>query len=197
MLNVGIYIFNNIELLDFTGPYEVFSVSSSLNQNNLFHVFTVTEDGNTIKSVNGLKVLPDYSFMDHPPIDVLIIPGGNGSKTEMQKETVLQWISDNYISAKLTMSVCSGARLLGKLGLLDGVECITHHEVIPDLIEIAPNAIIKPGNRFLGKDKLYTSAGISAGIDLSLHIVKLLCGTSVEAATRVYMEYEDWENYLS
>jgi transcriptional regulator GlxA family with amidase domain len=194
MLNVGIFIFNDIELLDFAGPFEVFSVSSSLNQNELFEVFTVTEDGKAIKSVNGLKVLPDYSFSDHPQIDLLIIPGGIGSKTEMQKETVLQWITDNYKSSKLTMSVCSGARLLGKLGLLDGVECITHHEVIPELIEIAPKAIIKAGNRFLGKDKLYTSAGVSAGIDLSLHIVKMLYGSSIEAETRVYMEYEDWGN---
>ncbi len=196
MLNVGIFVFNDIELLDFTGPYEVFSVASDLNQNNLFQVFTVTEDGKAIKSVNGLKVLPDYSFSDHPQIDILIIPGGNGTKIEIQKETVLKWIIDHYNSSKLTMSVCSGARLLGKIGLLDGVECITHHEVIPDLIEIAPSAIIKPGKRYLGKDKLYTSAGISAGIDLSLHIVKLLCGNSVEAETRVYMEYEDWEKYL-
>jgi transcriptional regulator GlxA family with amidase domain len=194
MLNVGIFMFDDIELLDFAGPFEVFSVSSSLNQNELFEVFTVTEDGKAIKSVNGLKVLPDYSFLDHPQIDILIIPGGIGSKTEMQKETVLQWIKDNYNSARLTMSVCSGARLLGKLGLLDGVECITHHEVIPELIEIAPKGIVKTGNRFLGKDKLYTSAGVSAGIDLSLHIVKMLYGSSVEAETRIYMEYEDWEN---
>ncbi len=196
MLNVGVFIFNEIELLDFAGPFEVFSVSSSLSQDELFHVFTITEDGKEIKSVNGLKVLPDYSFSDHPHIDVLIIPGGIGSKAEMQKESVLRWVTINYNSSKLTMSVCSGARILGILGLLDGVECITHHEVIPDLIEIAPKAIIKPGNRFLGKDKLYTSAGISAGIDLSLHVVKMIYGSSVEAQTRVYMEYEDWEKYI-
>lgn len=196
MLNVGIFIFNDIELLDFAGPFEVFSVSSDLNKDKLFQVFTITEDGKAIKSVNGLKVLPDYSFSDHPDIDILILPGGIGSKTEMEKEAVLQWITNNYNSSKLTMSVCSGARLLGKLGLLDGVECITHHDVIPDLIEIAPNAIIKQGNRFLGKDKIYTSAGISAGIDLSLHIVKMLYGSGVEAKTRAYMEYEDWENFL-
>ena len=195
MLNVGIFLFNNIELLDFAGPYEVFSVTSELNNYEVFKVFTVTQNGKEIKSVNGLKIIPDFSFDNHPHIDILIIPGGVGTKSEMLKEDVLNWIDQNHDSSKITMSVCSGARLLGKLGLLDGVDCTTHHEVIEHLHEIAPKAIIKKERRFVNSGKLYTSAGISAGIDLSLHVVEVLFGRKVVINTRKYMEYENWEIY--
>lgn len=193
MYNVGIFLFNDIELLDFAGPYEVFSDTTELNNYELFNVFTVTKNGKEIKSVNGLKILPDFSFADHPNIDILVIPGGVGTKSEMIEEDVLEWISENHSNSRITMSVCSGARLLGKLGLLDDLECTTHHEVMEHLQEIAPKAIIKPDKRFTGNGKLYTSAGISAGIDLSLYIIEKLYGSDVANNTRVYMEYKDWE----
>lgn len=193
-LNVGILLFNEVEVLDFAGPFEVFSVTSEFNNNELFKVFTVTQNGKEIRSVNGLKIIPDFSFGDHPNIDILIIPGGVGTKSEMLKEDVLEWVKGNYSSSKITMSVCSGARLLGKLGLLNGLECTTHHEVIEHLREIAPKAIIKTDKRFIDNSKLFTSAGISAGIDLSLYIAEKLYGSDVANKTRVYMEYGDWEN---
>lgn len=196
MLNVGIFLFDRIELLDFAGPYEVFSVTAELNDNQLFNVFTMTLDGDPICSVNGLKVTPDYSFDNHPPIDILVIPGGIGSKYEMEKAPVLQWIQKNYATSQIAFSVCSGARLLGKLGLLNGLECITHHEVIPHLQEIAPQAIISREKRFIDNGKIMTSAGISAGIDLSLHIVEKLYGETVKNKTIVYMEYGDWEKLM-
>ncbi|MCX7920473.1 MAG: DJ-1/PfpI family protein [Clostridia bacterium] len=191
--NVGIFLFNNVELLDFAGPYEVFTVTSELNDYKLFSVFTVSQNGKEIKSVNGLKILPDFSFCNHPNIDILIIPGGAGTKSEMLKEGVLEWIKENHNNSKITMSVCSGARLLGKLGLLDGLECTTHHEVMGHLREIAPKAIIKTDNRFIDNGKLSTSAGISAGIDLSLHITEKLYGVDIANKTRMYMEYGDWK----
>jgi transcriptional regulator GlxA family with amidase domain len=111
----------------------------------------------------------------------------------MQNEIVLKWINRNNINSKMTMSVCSGARLLGKLGLLDGQECITHHEVEAHLMEIAPKVKIVIGERFTDNGKILTSAGISAGIDLSLHIVEKLFGADTANKTRIYMEYGDWE----
>lgn len=193
MYNVGIFLFNDIELMDFAGPYEVFSVTSELNNYELFNVFTVSQKGRDIKSVNGLRILPDYSFNNHPPIDILIIPGGVGTKSEMQKEEVLDWIKRNYESSEITMSVCSGARLLGKLGLLDDLECTTHHEVIEHLQEIAPKAIIRENKRFVDNGRLLTSAGISAGIDLSLYIVEKIYGADITNKTIVYMEYNNWK----
>lgn len=193
MYNVGIFLFNDIELLDFAGPYETFSVTSELNNYELFNVFTVSQDGKGIKSVNGLKVLPDFSFADHPDINILVIPGGVGTRSEMAKEDVLEWINRNHSNSKITMSVCSGARLLGKLGLLDGLECTTHHEVLEHLQEIAPKAIVKSDKRFIGNGRLFTSAGISAGIDLSLHIIEKLYGSHIAHSTIMYMEYKDWK----
>ncbi len=193
MLNVGIFLFDDIELLDLAGPYEVFSVTSELNDYQLFKVFTITQDGREIKTVNGLKVLPDYSFDNHPAIDILVIPGGVGTKLEMNKPAVLEWIDRNYQSSQLTFSVCSGARILGKLGLLDNLESTTHHEVIPHLQEIAPRTIINRRSRFIDNGRILTSAGISAGIDLSLYGVEKLYGVKVKNKTIVYMEYGDWE----
>lgn len=192
MFSVGIFLFGDIELLDFAGPLEVYSVTGQLSEDT-FHAFTVTQDGKAIRSVNGLTVVPDYSFTNHPQINVLVIPGGVGTKAEMGKQAVLDWIMKTHKDAKITMSVCSGARLLGKLGLLDGRECTTHHEVAEHLGEIAPSAIINIDKRFVGDGRLYTSAGISAGIDLSLHIVEKLFGSDVMHKTVAYMEYGDWK----
>jgi transcriptional regulator GlxA family with amidase domain len=195
MLNIGIFLFDHVELLDFAGPYEVFSVTSELNDYQLFKTFTITRDGNEIKTVNGLKVVPDYSFDNHPPIDILIIPGGVGTKEEMNKPAVLEWLQRNYETSEITFSVCSGARLLGKLGLLDNLESITHHEVVPHLQEIAPKTIINRDKRIVDNGKILTSAGISAGIDLSLYVVEKLCGIKVKNKTIVYMEYGEWEKF--
>lgn len=193
MLNVGIFLFDNVELLDFAGPYEVFSVTSELNNDNLFRVFTITKNGNAIKTVNGLKVIPDYSFKNHPKIDIFIIPGGEGTKNEINKHDVLEWLEKNYDISKITVSICSGARLLGRMGLLNNLQSITHHEVIPHLQKIAPKTIINKEERFIDTGKIMTSAGISAGIDLSLYIVEKLCGEKIKNKTKIYMEYGDWE----
>jgi transcriptional regulator GlxA family with amidase domain len=194
MENVGIFLFNDIELLDFAGPYEVFSVTSELNDHKLFRVFSLTGDGREIKSVNGLKVVPDYGFANHPPIDILVIPGGVGTRAEVTKRSVLDWVAGVHQGAKITMTVCSGARLPAALGLLDGLETVTHHTVFDSLKKLAPGTIINADKRFVDNGKIMTSGGISAGIDLSLHIVRKLCGEDIANKTIKYMEYGDWRN---
>ena len=194
MLNIGIFLFNDVELLDFAGPYEVFSVATELQDNALFNVFTITEDGAGIRSVNGLKVMPDYDFKNHPQIDVLVVPGGNGTKIEMTKDTVLQWLKEQYTHSQITMSVCSGTRLLGKIGLLNNLKITTHHEVIADMKMIVPTAMIEENVKFVDNGKILTSAGISAGIELSLYVVAKLFGKEVANKAAVYMEYGNWEN---
>lgn len=189
MKNVGIYLFNKVELLDFAGPYEVFSTTSELNDNKAFKVFTVSEDGGAIKSVNGLIVIPDYSFDNHPKIDILIIPGGEGTKNEIKKKKVMEWVNKTQGSAEIMATVCSGARIPAVLGLLDGLEATTHQSVIDDVKKLAPNVTIDHTKRFIDNGKIMTSGGISAGIDLSLHIVKKLCGEDTAQKTMEYMEY--------
>jgi len=195
--NVGILLFDDVEVLDFAGPFEVFSVTSELNNFELFNVFTITQTGEKIRAVNGLNVIPDFSFSDHPVIDILIIPGGDGTKLEVNKDVVLAWIENINQDSTITMTVCSGARLIGKLGLLDGLDSVTHHEVIPDLKSIAPKTNIHANERFVDNGKIMTAGGISAGIDLSLYVVGKIFGKSIADKTAVYMEYGNWRQLVN
>lgn len=194
MNNVGIFLFNDVELLDFAGPYEVFSVTAELNDNQLFKVFSISQDGAGIKTINGLRVIPDYGFADHPPVDILVIPGGFGTRAAVKDGAVLDWVKRVAADAKIAMAVCSGARLLGAPGLLDGLEAVTHHTVVESLREIAPAAVIDTEKRFTDNGKFMTSGGISAGIDLALHIVRKLHGDATVNKTIKYMEYGDWRS---
>jgi transcriptional regulator GlxA family with amidase domain len=188
-LNVAILIFENVELLDFAGPFEVFSVTSELNQHRMFNTFTVSENNKIIKSVNGLKVLPDYNYTNHPFIDVLIIPGGIGSKIEMNNSITLDWVKNVNSMCAYILSICTGARILGKINLLDNIESTTHHENFEELQSIAPLTKINKEVRFTRLGRILTSGGISAGIDLSLFLIETLFGKETKEKTIKYMEY--------
>jgi transcriptional regulator GlxA family with amidase domain len=194
MYNVGIFLFEDVELLDFAGPYEVFSVTSELNDHKLFRVFTVAENRSAVKSVNGLRTEPDYGLDDHPPVDILVLPGGIGTRTAYKNAAVLDWVRRTAAGARIVMSVCSGARFLGAVGLLDGCAAVTHHSVLGNLKEIAPAAVVDETARFTDNGKVMTSGGISAGIDLALHIVTKLYGQEIANKTIKYMEYGDWRS---
>lgn len=189
--NIGMFLFNDVQLLDFAGPYEVFSDAASISD-GLASVFTVTENGMSVKSKNGLTVVPDYGFSDHPPIDILVVPGGQGTKAEICKDTVLEWVRNNSQKAGLTMSVCTGARILGKIGLLDGKEAVTHHGSVEDISRLAPEAIFRKDKRFIRSGRILTAGGISAGIDAALYVVGTYFGEDVARKTKIRMEYGDW-----
>jgi transcriptional regulator GlxA family with amidase domain len=189
MLNVGILLFNDVELLDFAGPFEVFTVASEMHGYQYFNVFTISSDGGMVRTVNGLRVQPDYSLDSHPAIDVLVIPGGVGTRKLVNDDAILAWIQEMHQSARITCSVCSGALLLGKLGILDNLSSTTHHQVLDLLKELAPLTTIDTSKRFIDNGKVMTSAGISAGIDLALHIVNTLYGSEAGQKTIEHMEY--------
>ncbi len=190
--NVAIFIFNNVEVLDFAGPFEVFSVTSELNNYEYFDVYTVAEKPGAITAVNGLNVNPKYCFADCPRPDILIIPGGVGSRVAMNNSHVVEWVKASSQEAELVLSVCSGVRILAKSGLLDGLEVTTHHEVMEHLQELAPTATLRENVRFVDTGKIMTSGGISAGIDLSFYVVRKLLGEEIAAKTARYMEY-NWK----
>jgi transcriptional regulator GlxA family with amidase domain len=190
--NVAILLFDDVEVLDFAGPFEVFSVTAELNNYECFDVYTVAEKPGAITAVNGLSVNPKYSFADCPRPDIVIIPGGIGSRTEMNNPHVVEWVKASSQRAELVLSVCSGARILAKSGVLDGLEATTHHEVIMHLRELAPDTIIREDVRFVDTGKVLTSGGISAGIDLSFRVVQKLLGEEIAAKTARYMEY-NWK----
>ena len=188
--NVGIFIFNGAEVLDFAGPFEVFSVASEANQCSLFEVFTVSEKSAAVLAINGLSVNPTYNFSNCPPIDILIISGGAGSKAMMDDKGTLNWIDQTHQKSEYTLSICSGARFLGKLGLLDGRPYCTHAEVYEQMKEIVPTGLPQQHQRFAQAGKLYTSGGITAGMDLSFHLLEKLLGREIATKTATYMEYK-------
>ena len=141
-----------------------------------------------------MKVVPDFAFDNHPEIDILIIPGGVGTKKEMDKSAIVEWVRWNQDRAKMTVSVCSGARILARMGLLDGLEITTHHEVFDEVRRIAPSVRLNPTARFIDNGRILTAGGISAGIDASLHIIRKLHGEEIADRTARYMEYGDWRN---
>jgi transcriptional regulator GlxA family with amidase domain len=199
--NVGIFLFPDVEVLDFAGPFEVFSrtrlepgvQSRRSNETAPFHVFTVSRAATKILATGGLAVLADYSFSDHPKIDLLVVPGGFGTRMLLEDEETLQWMRNVFSSARLTTSVCTGALLLAKAGLLNGLEATTHWGAIELLESINKedqcHLTVLRDQRFVDCGKVITSAGVSAGIDMALYVVERMFGNAVADETAAYIEY--------
>ena len=195
-INVGIYIYNEVEVLDFSGPFEVFSTASRVKArldpslNELFNVFTIAEKTNTICARGGLEVVPKYQISDHPQINLLIIPGGIVND-ELEKDHLISWIAASSDTADITASVCTGAFLLAKAGLLDSKAATTHWEDIDNFRSMFPDIQIKKDVRWVDEGHIVTAAGISAGIDMSLHIVSRVADKELAVRTARQMEF-DW-----
>ncbi len=194
-MQVGIYIFDNVEVLDFAGPYEVFTCASRVNRGEtpLFNVFTVGESLTPVHARAGLKIDPDFSLADHPDIDCLIIPGGL-INAELDKQNVIEWICQQSSKAKITASVCTGAFLLAAAGILEGKSATTHWEDIADLRAMFPQLAVKEGVRWVDEGAIVSSAGISAGIDMSLHLVERLKERDLALRTAKQLEFDWTEN---
>lgn len=178
------YLYNGTEVLDFAGPLEVFSYAG-------FKIFTVgkTKDPVTVQGV--LKVIPDYSIQDAPPADFFAIFGGD-DEVAADDPAVINWIKSRDASVKGYFSVCTGAFVLGKAGLLDGLTVTTFHNRIKALQRAVPAAKVLSDVRYVDNGRIITTAGISAGIDGALHLVARLRGN--EAALRIarHMEYDKY-----
>ena len=193
---VGIYIFPDAEVLDFAGPYEVFTTASRVFKRTSpslpepFTVFTVAREGGTVKARAGLLVHPDYTFVNHPHIDLLLVPGGVVAD-ELRTPAVTAWIAGTSTNAKLTASVCTGSFLLAQAGLLDNRTATTHWEDIPEMRALFPAVDTVEQRRWVDEGFIVTSAGISAGIDMSLHLVERLAGRELAIRTARQMDF-DW-----
>ncbi len=193
---VGILIFDDVEVLDFCGPFEVFATTQTPGLDGLddaarpFQVLTIAERAETIKCRGGLLVQPHYTIDDHPPLDILVVPGGWGTRREVHNERLLDWIAAQDRQTALTTSVCTGAFLLAARGLLDGREATTHWASIDRLRQTHPTVQVRDDRRWVDAGRIITSAGVSAGIDMALHVVARLLGTDVARDTARRMEYE-------
>ncbi len=189
MIKTGIFIFPNVETLDFCGPLEVFSAANIALNQNFFDVYVFACSMDAVKTINGLSVNPVYDINSVPQPDILVWPGGDGTKEVIEQQSVLQKLEALYHGSQHAFSVCSGARIPAVLGLLDGQTFTTHHSVFDDVQRLAPRARVRPNNRFTDNGKLLTSAGVSAGIDVSLYLLEKLKGVEVARKTARYMEY--------
>lgn len=191
MKNVAILIFDEVEALDFCGPFEVFSVTGGRSEVKPFHVYTVAATLGPVNARNHLSVNPAHALSDCPRPDILLVPGGYGTRREMHNPVLIEWIKRRAEEAELVLSVCTGALLLAKAGLLDGLSATTHHGAIDLLKETAPKTAVLQSERIVDNGKVILSAGVSAGIDMSLYVVSRLLGAEQAEETAAYIEY-DW-----
>ncbi|HEX5379141.1 MAG TPA: DJ-1/PfpI family protein [Phenylobacterium sp.] len=183
-------LFDDVEVLDFAGPFEVFGVARTASGAFAFEVFTVALEHSPVTARNGLQVLPHASTAHAGQVDVLVVPGGFGTRREMHNDTMLDIVRELSASADLTLSVCTGALVLGAAGLLRGLAATTHYGALDELRALDCAAVL-PDARIVDNGHIVTSAGVSAGIDAALHIVGRLVGGAAAAETARYMQY-DW-----
>jgi len=183
--NVAILIFEGVQIIDYTGPYEV------LGQVRGLDVFTVSETGKTITTAMGMSVNPKFSFETAPEPDIIVVPGGNAEQA-YGNPRVISWLQEKAAKADYVMSVCNGAFILAKAGLLDGKKATTFYGLINELREFAPKTEVVTDQRFVDNGKVITSAGLSSGIDAALHLVSKLKGEVRAKELALHLEY-DWD----
>jgi transcriptional regulator GlxA family with amidase domain len=199
--NIGIYIFDEIEVLDLGGPFEVFFTASRMKSRlqpgaeKPFEVFTVADVIRIVRARGGLRLQPDFDIANHPAIDIFIVPGG-GVTVDLERPAIIEWISRTAAKSELTASICTGAFLLGKAGLLGGKTITTHWEDIDDFRAMFPDIPVQGEKRWVDAGTVVTFAGISAGLDMSLHLVARLEGEKLAVRTARQMDY-DWQRSQS
>ena len=196
---VGILIYNNVEVLDFTGPYEVFSVTRLKNKPEFtdpspFKILLISEYPRPVSAMGGMKTIPDHTFEDCPKLDILIVPGGLGERTEHENHVILHFLRSRARKVKTLASVCTGAFFLGKAGLLNGRKATTHFLSLGRMRDLFPEVDVIEDEHVVEDADIFTSAGISAGIDMALRVVAKHFGENTARLTAREMEYPYPEN---
>ncbi|HAS47087.1 MAG TPA: AraC family transcriptional regulator [Microscillaceae bacterium] len=189
-INVGIFIFDEVEVLDFAGPFEVFA-KTVVKEKEAFQVSLVSAEDKVVNARYGFRVLPDVIFESEPVFDVLIVPGGFGAEViEIKNEVTINWLKNQQEKVSILASVCTGALLLAEAGILDGKRATTHWMDVDRLEKEYPRVNVERDIRFIDEGHILTSGGISAGIDMSLHIVERFFGKEIADTTAKKMEYD-------
>lgn len=189
---VAFVISDDAVTIDFAGPWEVFKDvfiqerGKTMAEQSVFSLYTVSDSRQPVKTSGGMQIVPDYTFDDAPPPTIVVIPAQTGRSTKM-----LDWIRKMTLQSDVVMSVCEGSRVLGDAGLLTGKPATTHHMFYDDFHNAFPDVLLKRNRRFVQSDPIiFTSGGLSSGIDLALHIVKLYVGPVRAEQTANILEYE-------
>lgn len=195
MTTYGLLVFDEAEELDFAGPWEVFTVSGMLRDGRDSAVLIAEQPG-PVRCAKGMRVLPDHTLADHPPLDVLLVPGGMGTRREVDNPAIIEWIRAVSATASWTTSVCTGALLLHEAGPARGRRVATHHG-FEDALEARGDVTVVRDARYVVDGNLVTSQGVSAGIDMALWLVGALHGRDHARAVRRYIQYEPAPPYLA
>ncbi|MBA4067534.1 MAG: AraC family transcriptional regulator [Isosphaera sp.] len=193
-LVTGVLVFPDVEVLDFCGPFEVFSVTRRdparrREEPSPFDAFLVAETADPVAASGGMRVLPAHTFATCPPLDVLVVPGGWGTRREADNPRLVGWVARQAAGARLVTSVCTGSFLLGAAGLLRGRRATTHWASLDRMRAAFPDVRVDERAQWVEDGAVLTSAGIAAGIDMALRVVARVCGEEVARETAKYMEY--------
>ena len=183
--SIGIALFDGVEELDWVGPWEVLSAWAHFFPEDGAEVFTMAQVDGPVRCAKGARVLADYTWDDHPPVDVLVFPGGRGTRPMVGDDGVRRWVRSVAASASLVTSVCTGALVLGDAGILDRRPATTHWRAFDELATVGTGIEVRPGQRFVDDGDVITSAGVSAGIDMALHLVARLSPAGAERSREV------------
>jgi transcriptional regulator GlxA family with amidase domain len=191
---VGILVFPEVEVLDFCGPFEVFSATRldevrRREYPSPYEVVLIAEGSDAVTAMGGLRAIPDFTLESCPPLDVLVVPGGWGTRREQDNGRLIAWIAERGRQAETLASVCTGSMLLGQAGLLDGLRATTHWKSLGRMRDSFPAVTVVEDEHVVEEGGTFTSAGISAGIDLALRVVARHHGEAVARATARHMEY--------
>jgi transcriptional regulator GlxA family with amidase domain len=184
---VAILLFPEVEELDFVGPWEIFTRVKRLEP-ALCEAFTVAPDGGEVRCANGLRVIADHSFASAPPADVLVVPGGAGTRAQVESPATVDYIRRADAAAEITTAVCTGSFLLERAGLLAGRRATTHWRSMEQLRALG-SVRVAEGERWVDEGRIVTSAGVSAGIDMALHVVGRLWGPAMARRVQKAVEY--------
>lgn len=194
-LRIGIVLFDDAEELDWAGPYEVFGMAAKAGQNA--RVFTVAESADAVTCFNGLRVLPEHSFADAPALDVVLVPGGQGTREQVDNPAMVDWLAKIAPRCQWVTSVCTGSLVLHGAGLTRDKRITTHWGFVEQLRERATEATVLDNVRYVRDGNLVTAAGVSAGIDMSLWLVGQLFGVAHARLTQRLMEYDPAPPYTA
>lgn len=190
MPSCAIALFPDVEELDWVGPWEVLRTWQTFWPEDGADVYTVASSLELVTCAKGMRVLPDRTWDDGPVFDVLIYPGGRGTRPQLTDDTVLDRVRALAERGVLMTSVCTGSLVYAAAGLLDGRPATTHWESLDKLQELAPQTEVRPDDRYVDSGEVITAAGVSAGLDMALYLVKRLAGAERAKEVRRSIQYD-------
>jgi len=190
MTTIGIFVFPGVEELDFVGPWEVLRAWERIRPDHGQHVVLLAREEGTIACAMGMRVTPELTWDTAPPLDVLVYPGGQGTVGQLGDETVRGWVRAMAGTGTLMTSVCTGSLVFADAGLLDGRPATTHWASLDHLASLGHDIELRPDDRFVDDGDIVTSSGVSAGIDMALHLVARLATAETAREVRRYIQYD-------